>query len=95
MTDTQYDDVEVNTYLCESCGLEEQLTTEQAFQNGWDYPPFIGVFGIVSPRTCPTCPITTTVWWAVMVEHVSAADLSDEQLETVKRIQAEVSDAES
>ena len=42
-----------NRYICEVCGKVKILTTDEAFEKGWDHPPFIGEFGVVSPRTCP------------------------------------------
>ena len=35
-----------NRYICEVCGKVEILTTDEAFEKGWDYPPFIGEFGL-------------------------------------------------
>lgn len=59
---------EVFEHWCESCGRTEMLTPGQAFDMGWDFPPRIGEFGVVTPRTCPRCPMSSTVWWAVAVE---------------------------
>ena len=48
-------------HICEVCGKTELLTPEEAFNEGWDYPPRMGGFGIVGPRTCGDCPINLTV----------------------------------
>lgn len=74
-------------HICEVCGVEENLTPEDAFEAGWDYPPRMGVFGIVSARTCPNCPINKTVWWAIITDEHAVLD--ERQIEIVKRIQAE------
>ena len=34
-------------HICEVCGKTEILTPEEAFNDGWDYPPRMGGFGIV------------------------------------------------
>ena len=39
-------------HICEVCGKTEILTPKEAFNEGWDYPPRMGGFGIVGPRTC-------------------------------------------
>ena len=57
-------------HICEVCGKTETLTPEEAFNEGWDYPPRMGGFGIVGPRTCGVCPINLTVWWALVSEKV-------------------------
>ena len=76
-------------HICEVCGKTEILTPEEAFNEGWDYPPRMGDFGIVGPRTCGDCPINLTVWWALVSEKKSVSELSQKQRETIKRIQGE------
>ena len=76
-------------HICEVCGKTEILTPEEAFNEGWDYPPRMGGFGIVGPRTCGDCPINLTVWWALVSEKKSVSELSQQQKETIKRIQGE------
>ena len=76
-------------HICEVCGKRETLTPEEAFNEGWDYPPRMGGFGIVGPRTCGDCPINLTVWWALVSEKKSVSELSQQQKETIKRIQGE------
>lgn len=75
-------------YVCEVCGRRETLTEKAAFDAGWDYPPFIGQWGVVSPRTCggPTCGIQHTAYWAIVSGH----ELSEKHIATIERIQAEV-----
>ena len=76
-------------HICEVCGKIEILTPEEAFSEGWDYPSRMGEFGIVGPRTCGNCPINLTVWWALVSEKMSVSELSQQQRETIKRIQGE------
>ena len=76
-------------HICEVCGRTEIMTPEEAFENGWVYPPRMGTFGVVSPRTCGNCPINLTVWWALAVEKKSILELSQHQRETIKRILGE------
>ena len=76
-------------HICEVCGKTKILTPEEAFNEGWDYPPRMGSFGIVSPRTCGNCPIYLTMWWALVSEKKNISDLSYKQRETIKRIQGE------
>ena len=52
-------------HICEVCGKEDTLDSEEAFELGWDYPPRMGKFKVLSPRTCPNCTIEKTVWWAL------------------------------
>ena len=76
-------------HICEVCGKTEILTPEEAFNKGWDYPPRMGGFGIVGPRTCGDCPINLTAWWALVSEKKSVSELSQQQKETIKKIQRE------
>lgn len=77
-------------HICEVCGKTEVLTPDEAFLQGWDYPPRMGMFGIVSPRTCRNCVITETLWWALQSGKIkSMSDLSDHQKEVLARIQSE------
>ena len=79
-----------NKYICEVCGKEELLTADEAFEKGWDYPPFIGEFGVVSPRTCPDCPMEETAWAALVLKNKTYCELSERQQKTVQRIMNEV-----
>lgn len=70
-------------HICECCGKTESLTAEEAFDAGWDYPPTIGFFGIVSTRTCGNCSITDTAWWKLTCEHIPFGDLDERYKETI------------
>ena len=74
-------------YECEVCGLTVSLTEAEAYESGWDYPPFIGAWGLISPRTCPDCVMTDTAWWWIM--HHRGEPLPDKHQRTVLRIQDE------
>lgn len=74
-------------HICEVCGKTEVLTPEEAYDLGWDYPPMMGSFGVVSARTCPNCPINQTLWWKMCIDSKSAPyDLSEKDKEILKRI---------
>lgn len=73
-------------HICEVCGRSEILTPEEAFQAGWDYPPRMGFFGVLSPRTCPDCSLMDTVWAALVLKGMGPDDLTDAQKETLLRI---------
>ncbi|WP_104132351.1 hypothetical protein [Cryobacterium sp. M91] len=77
-------------HWCESCGREEILSTQDAFDAGWDFPPKMGTFGVISPRTCPNCLMNSTVWWAISVEKGRMDDLTPRQLQVLGRILNEV-----
>ncbi|MEP9394364.1 hypothetical protein ABLE94_19210 [Gordonia sp. VNK1] len=76
-------------HVCEVCGVEAVLTATEAFESGWDYPPRIGQFGVVGPRTCGSCPMSETVWAALVLRGTSADKLTDAQRDVVARILAE------
>lgn len=71
---------------CEVCGLKVLLTPDLAYELGWDYPPRMGDFGIISPRTCGNCGVEGTAWFAMAVGKQSVEELSDAHLATVLRI---------
>lgn len=71
-------------HICEVCGRVETLDSEEAFERGWDYPPKMGEFGVLSPRTCPNCNITDTVWWKLQNNLVDK--ITEKDLETIDRI---------
>ena len=52
-------------HYCEVCGKKEFVTAEEAFQDGWDYPPNIGYFGLLGPRTCGNCSLQDTLYWKI------------------------------
>ena len=64
-------------HVCEVCGKEEILTPDEAFDQGWDYPPRMGTFGIISPRTCCNCAMIDTVWWKLTCLGMKVSDLSE------------------
>lgn len=76
-------------HICEVCGLEKILTSEEAYNLGWDYPPLSCSFGMVAARTCPNCTIEKTVWWALAMEGKALEDLSKRQIEVLTRINNE------
>ena len=76
-------------HICEVCGRKEILTPQEAFDQGWDYPPMMGRFGILSPRTCPNCNMMDTVWAAITMLGKRAEDLTDEQQQVIVRIVSE------
>lgn len=55
-------------HYCEGCGKKEYITDQEAFDSGWDYPPRMGHFGLLGPRTCGSCTIDTTLFWRVNTE---------------------------
>lgn len=56
-------------HICECCGKKEWLTAQEAFEAGWDYPPRMGKFGLLSPRTCGDCSIEGTLFWKSQTEN--------------------------
>ena len=79
-------DQTIYRHICENCGKEALLTSDEGFNCGWDYPPRMGAFKIVSPRTCGECPINTTLWWALTVGKIPTEQLNPKQLQTLERI---------
>lgn len=79
-------------HYCECCGKKSFITAEQAFNEGWDYPPQIGSFGLLGPRTCGDCRITDTLYWKIQQQAIPIVieqSLSDKDLTTWKRIKSE------
>lgn len=80
-------------HYCEVCGKKELLTDEDAFNRGWDYPPKMGFFGMLGPRTCGNCQMTDTLYWKIQTSGklpiVMEGDLSDKELVTWRRIKGE------
>ena len=79
-------------HWCEACGTTAMLTSEEAFEAGWDFPPQMGAWGVVSPRTCGGCGIEQTLWWALTVEKKSIDDCTPHQRQVLARILNEVPD---
>jgi hypothetical protein len=76
-------------HICENCGKDEILSSDEAFSQGWDYPPKMGHYGVISPRTCGDCRINTTLWWSITMAGISPEELSEKQRETLHRILSE------
>lgn len=84
--------MEVFEHWCEVCGTTKLTTTEDAFAAGWDFPLRMGAWGVISPRTCGSCPMTATVWWAVAMDGYDFDQLSEHQRRVVARILNENAD---
>lgn len=79
-------------HYCEVCGKKEFMTAEDAFDAGWDYPPDMGRFGMLSPRMCGDCGLEDTLFWKVNSGGspiVTEGNLSPNELITWERIKAE------
>jgi hypothetical protein len=48
---------------CEGCTSKFKGTAQEAFDLGWDCPPWFW-----SHITCPDCPISSTLWWELYSE---------------------------
>lgn len=82
-------------HYCEVCGKKEFITAQEAYDSGWDYPPHMGHFGLLGPRTCGNCLLKDTLFWRVNTDKelplplVVEKALSPEELVTWKRIKGE------
>ena len=80
-------------HYCEVCGKKEFITAKDAFDSGWDYPPNIGYFGLLGPRTCGSCLMKDTLFWKIntgdRIPIVLEGELSPEELVTWNRIKGE------
>ncbi|MBQ3553653.1 MAG: AAA family ATPase [Clostridia bacterium] len=79
-------------HYCECCGTKVYCTAQEAFDAGWDYPPRVGSFGLLSPRTCDKCNITDTLFWKVQQQSlplVIEKSLTEKELKTWQRIRNE------
>lgn len=72
-------------HWCEVCDTEAELTSEEAFSQGWDFPPNFGAFGVISQRTCPNCYLTQTAWFALTFDK----PLTERHRKTIERIKKE------
>ena len=90
MTDAQAQ--EQIEHWCEVCGVTALLTSADGVDAGWDFPPHMGAWGVVSPRTCGNCTIDKTLWWALTTEKLSIDDLVPEQRQVLARILNEAPD---
>lgn len=76
-------------HICECCGKEQTISSEEAHAQGWDYPPKMGSFKIVSPRTCGECVIQNTLWWEITCNKTPMSQLSERHQQTLERILTE------
>lgn len=79
-------------HYCEVCGKKVYCTAKEAYDAGWDYPPQMGTFGLLSPRICGGCSMESTLWWKVQQQNlpiVIEKKLTKEELKTWRRIQME------
>lgn len=77
-------------HWCESCGREELLNAHDAYEAGWDFPPNMGAWGVISPRTCPDCTMEKTAWWAITVQKHGIDEMTAQQRKAVGRILEEL-----
>jgi hypothetical protein len=73
-------------HICENCGKEQILSSEEGYKQGWDYPPKMGTYKIISPRTCGECCISTTLWWEIACNKIPIDQLIERHQQTLKRI---------
>lgn len=85
-------------HYCSGCGKKQLLSSREAFDAGWDYPGKPGLyetardygFGIMFPRTCPSCTIDKSLYWKMVVQSKDKpAAMTEEMAETLRRIAAE------
>ena len=80
-------------HYCEVCGRKEFITAKDAFDSGWDYPPQMGYFGLLSPRTCGNCTIKDTLYMKInspgRFPVVIESELTPAELITWRRIKSE------
>ena len=74
---------------CEVCGKEKIITEDELFLDGWNYPPLMGSYKVISPRTCPDCSITKTVWWDIVQNKKTYEQLTEKQKKVIERIAGE------
>lgn len=76
-------------HYCDACGKKELLTADEAYSQGWDYPPGIYKFRLFTPRTCGDCPITGSLYWKIVVEKKSLSELTEAEAASFTRIMNE------
>ena len=64
-------------HTCEQCRRREFLSSEEAYEAGWDYPPAMGKFGIISQRNCPRCTLVGSLWWKLTHEGAKTLEEMD------------------
>ena len=76
-------------HYCDACGKKELLTADEAYNQGWDYPPGIYKFRLFTPRTCGDCSITGSLYWKIVVEKKSLTELTENEKASFMRIMNE------
>lgn len=77
-------------HYCEVCGKKELLTADEAFKQGWDYPPRMGQFrNFLLPRKCGNCSIVDALCFKLLSGKKTFSDLSADEKETLERIKNE------
>ncbi len=80
-------------HYCEVCGAKAYITAEEAFKEGWDYPPKMGTFRLLGPRKCGNCGIEKTLYWKIHTQQslpiVLENTLTPAEKETWQRIKGE------
>lgn len=77
-------------HRCEVCKKRELLTADEAYEQGWDYPPKMGQFrNFLTPRTCGNCSIADTLCFKLMSGKATFSDLSADEKETLEYIKNE------
>lgn len=80
-------------HYCEVCGKKEFMTAQDAYDSGWDYPPRMGSFGLLGPRTCGDCSVADTLYMKIhapgRLPVVLESELTPEELITWRRIKGE------
>ncbi len=80
-------------HYCEVCGKKKFMTAKEAFDDGWDYPPHMGHFGMLGPRTCGNCLLKDTLFWKTNtgggLPIVCEGELSPREAAVWRRIKGE------
>lgn len=79
-------------HYCSGCGTKIYCTAQEAFDAGWDYPPRIGAFGVLGPRTCGNCNMIDPLYLKVMKQKIPIvieSNLTKKELRTWQRIKNE------
>ena len=76
-------------HICEVCDKTELLTPADAYDQGWDYPPKMGIYKLVSPRKCGDCGMLDTLWYELVVRKTPRTQLSPRHKLTLIRILTE------
>ena len=76
-------------HYCDACGKKELLTDDEAWAQGWDYPPRMYAFRLLTPRTCGSCFITGSLYWKLIVEKKRLSELTETEKASLLRIMNE------